>query len=78
MCDACSVKNRNWSLANGPGRSKLENVRVFRYFDTETRIRLCWLCSTNLFRMGESVFLAANPALKEQIKRNNATDSFDF
>ena len=78
MCDACSVKNRNWSLANGPGKSKLESVRVFTYFGSETRIKLCWLCSTMLFRMGESNFLQANPVLEKQIKMNNASEAFDF
>ena len=78
MCDACSIKNRNWSLHNGPGKSKLENVRLFSYFGSETGVRLCYLCSMQLFRLGESNFFQSNPALEKQIKQSNSVDSFDF
>lgn len=61
MCDACLAKGVNWSLANGPKKSRLETVRFYKSFDDgEVKAKLCYLCSTKLFRDGERSFLVKN------------------
>ena len=80
MCDACSAKGRNWSLANGQGKSRLENARFYKAFGgRRVSIKLCYLCSISLFTSGEFNFLKVNPVLRNQIAgRSSSGDDIEF
>ncbi len=79
MCDACSAAGRNWSLANGPRRSKMVKARLYSSFNgREVKIKLCYLCSIKLFMGGEELFLRDNPSLNSELSHQHAGSEFDF
>ncbi len=79
MCDACQAKGVNWSLSNGPGRSHLERAKLYSAFEgREVNIKLCYLCSLNLFMGGERKFLTDNKQLNVELKQQYGGNDFDF
>ena len=67
MCQACVAKKRNWTFANGK-QAKLHHHRLYRIYQGRTaNVRLCRLCSIELFMLGENRFLVNNPALARQM-----------
>ncbi len=79
MCDACSVKGINWSISNGPGKSRLETAKFYTSFDSrEIKVRLCYLCAIKLFIQGEEQFLDYNKALRRELEVSNGANAFDW
>ena len=79
MCDACSVKGVNWSITNGPTKSRLEVAKFYTSFESkEVKVRLCYLCAMKLFLEGESVFLNKNKRLYSELEHTNGANSFDW
>lgn len=59
MCDVCEIEGIDWEFRNG-GRP-LVRTRFYRvYVGDVTDVDLCFLHSIELFRVGESRFLASH------------------
>lgn len=79
MCDACQSRGTNWSLANGPGRSQLEKAKLFSAVEgKEINLKLCYLCSINLFINGERKFLTSNRPLRDALAQQHSHSDFEF
>ena len=79
MCDACSVKGINWSISNGPGKSRLEVAKFYTSFESrEIKVRLCYLCAIKLFIEGEQTFLNKNKSLRRELESTNGQNAFDW
>lgn len=61
MCDVCSGKGVNWSLACGQKRRGLKTGRLYSLKEGHVvKIKLCYLCDIKLFTKGEAEFLRLN------------------
>lgn len=79
MCDACQSRGVNWSLSNGPGRSHLEKAKLFSAVEgKEISLKLCYLCSINLFTNGERKFLTTNKPLRDALAHQHGASDFEF
>lgn len=76
MCDVCEVENRDWKFQNG-GNS-LQACRLYRVYKAQVaNIKLCHLCSIELFCIGENRFLEAHPRLAVRLHRTASTSVSD-
>lgn len=78
MCDCCNAEGRDYKKRCGPG-ARTRTARLYRvYVGRVASINLCQLCDLELFRSGESRFLANNIRFSKTLVTSQGSDSSFF
>lgn len=78
MCDCCSAEGRDFNFRCGPG-NRTVNSRFYKVFvGRVASVKLCRLCDIQLFRAGESQFLAKNIRFAQTLVSSNAGSEASF
>ena len=57
MCDVCEARGLDWQFSNA-GKDKLEKAKLFQVYKQKISVvKLCYIHSVELFRLGEKRFL---------------------
>ena len=80
MCEVCKIEGIDWEFKNGD--RGIVRSRFYRvYIGDVTDVDLCFLHSVELFRVGESRFLASHVEFAISLhtrRRSNADTSMGF
>lgn len=78
MCDCCNAEGRDHSFKCGP-RNKIIQNRLYKVFvGRVASVKLCRLCDIQLFRTGETRFLASNIRFAQSLVASNSTSETSF
>lgn len=78
MCDCCSAEGRDFLKRCGDG-AKVRPARLYKvYVGRVASVKLCKLCDIELFRSGESRFLASNIRFAQNLVSSQASSGGFF
>lgn len=73
MCDVCIEYGNNWSLKNGE-KHTLKKKKIMVHGESAIDVKLCYLCSLELFKIGGSRFMEKHPFLVKYKKKGMESD----
>lgn len=78
MCDCCSAEGRDFNMRCGDG-AKTRPARLYKvYVGRVASVKLCKLCDIELFRTGESRFLASNIRFAQNLVQSQSSAGGGF